>query len=188
VAIERDQVFPEVDDLVEKGNGMRLSKEVVKRFKALLKIGSVDECWPWRGRLQRYGELFVQGVRYDAHRLSAALNDMDPIGKIVCHRCDNPGCVNPKHLFVGTQLDNVADCISKNRRGTEGARHPRPRAKITEEQVITIREEYSKGLVSIANLARRYKMSHGGISDIVHERNWVHLLKREKIGGRHEWI
>lgn len=77
-----------------------------------------DGCWNWRGRLNEngYGSIKHEGKRIYAHRASYMLNT-GPIesGKVICHSCDNPKCVNPSHLWAGTQNENIRDMISKGR-------------------------------------------------------------------------
>ena len=87
-----------------------------KRF--LSKIKKTRYCWLWEGtiRSKGYGSFKIRNKVYQAHRLSYNLF----IGKIpdgldICHKCDNPTCVNPKHLFVGTASDNMQDCANKGR-------------------------------------------------------------------------
>jgi hypothetical protein len=83
-------------------------------------------CWLWRGMRssEGYGHLKLQGRRLTAHRLSwivahgspeDLLSDVDPGQWFLCHTCDNKNCVNPAHLFLGTQSDNTVDCVNKRR-------------------------------------------------------------------------
>lgn len=86
---------------------------------------SDDECWPWRGALggrkhktgTGYGKFTVNGRQYDAHRVSWELHNKRPIavGYQVLHNCDNPLCINPRHLDIGTNEDNMTDMQRKGR-------------------------------------------------------------------------
>lgn len=125
-------------------------------------VSKTSDCWLWQRRRTKfgYGELSFEGRHVTAHRLSYELaNGPPPAGARVLHRCDNPPCVNPEHLFVGSQADNVKDMDLKGRRRTargdaSGARtrpDRRPRgvrqwnAQLTDEQVMTLRARYDAG-------------------------------------------
>jgi hypothetical protein len=87
-------------------------------FWAKVRVGEPDECWPWIGCLGRrgYGDLTVLGEKRKAHRLSWEFaNGPLPAGAWVLHRCDNPPCVNPDHLFAGDSATNVHDMHAKGR-------------------------------------------------------------------------
>ena len=118
-----------------------------------------DGCWLYTGHRDPHGYgIISEGSRprrnVRAHRLSWELHcGTIPEGFCVCHRCDNPGCVNPAHLFLGTQLDNISDMISKKRATFQtkperlrhlGSQHGN--SKLTEETVREIRALYDGGL------------------------------------------
>ena len=89
-------------------------------------------CWPWTGARSGggYGYLWWRGRSRQAHRLSfAAANGSIPAGAFILHRCDNPRCVNPAHLFAGSHADNMRDMFSKGR-GRLPAGRARPTAEI----------------------------------------------------------
>jgi hypothetical protein len=102
--------------------------------------GGPEACWPWLGakNAKGYGS-FSAEKKERAHRLAFRLAnpETDIAGKFVCHSCDNPGCVNPAHLWLGTNEDNVADKVAKGRQ-VAGDRHGM--AKLTTEKVKFIRE------------------------------------------------
>lgn len=86
-----------------------------------------DVCWEWRGANGRYGQFGYQGGNYLAHRV-AYLMKRGPVDSadVVCHHCDNPSCVRPEHLFLGTHADNADDMLDKGRGGDRVGRRVRP--------------------------------------------------------------
>lgn len=133
----------------------------------------VGECWQWTAGAghRGYGMVYIGGRRAPgisrtraAHRVAYVLatgRDI-PCGMLVCHRCDNPPCVNPDHLFLGTYADNYHDAKRKGRH-TAGERHGR--LKITDEQVREIRAAVDAGTVK-ARLAERYGVSQTTIGRV----------------------
>lgn len=127
-------------------------------------------CWEWRGGLGRfgYGAMNVNGKTQRAHRVAWTIHRGDvPEGLCVLHRCDNPPCVNPAHLFLGTYLDNVRDMDEKGRRKS----NPRygkenGNAKLTSEQAAEIVRRYNSGEKGTA-LAREFGMSQPRVSAII---------------------
>jgi hypothetical protein len=120
---------------------------------------SGDGCWLWQGTIgnRGYGRTSYQNRTIGAHRLAwIYARGHIPDGQVVCHRCDNPPCVRPDHLFLGTFADNSADMVRKGRavNGPKGVTHPF--AKFTEDQVREIRRRYASADVSTHQLAREY--------------------------------
>lgn len=149
---------------------------IVARFHAGHIKGSPDECWPWLGTRTSddYGVFSIfdgHGIRerWATHRMSWVLaNGIIPDGLWVLHRCDNPPCINPAHLFLGTPADNSADMVAKNR----GARGERAGvAKLTAEQVLAIRADPRPDAV----IARSYDLSHVTVNGIKRGLHWRHL-------------
>lgn len=138
-----------------------------------------ETCWIWSGYTDKdgYGTLRALNKDYKAHRLSFLLFYGDiPKGMLICHSCDNPSCVNPKHLFLGTPKDNMDDMIKKNRqvhvRG-EGVGN----SKLTEEKVHLIRNYIRQGL-SDMQIAKIFGVSDGTIN-FIHQRKIWGWLKDE---------
>lgn len=159
-----------------------------------------DLCWPWTGATNQSGYgTFVggQGGRL-AHRF-AFIQAHGPIpdGLCVLHRCDNPPCQNPGHLFLGTQADNMADMKNKGRWVSGLALHPEliqrgeshwshlrpdrirrgvktPAAKLDDDSVRAIRRSVSEGVPQI-ELAARFGVSRGAISLVVSRKTWGHV-------------
>jgi len=125
-----------------------------------------------------------------AHRFSwTLLVGKIPDGLNVLHRCDNPRCCNPAHLFLGTQLDNRRDCRDKGRtaKGSRNGVHrflnentpppgqKRPHFKITPEKVAEIRQRFAAGGITKAALAREYGLCRPHVGDIIACRSWKHV-------------
>lgn len=137
-------------------------------------VDKSGDCWNWTALKndQGYGKFVIRNKQIFAHRFSYQLaNGVIPEGLFVCHHCDNPSCVRPSHLFVGTIQDNTADCVAKGR-NSKGEKHTS--AKLTENDVRQIRSEYASG-VSGVSLAKRYKICTPTISNIIHRKSWKHI-------------
>lgn len=91
----------------------------VAKLKENSKENKKTGCWEWRGGKHSfgYGKVFVRGKEYNTHRLmySLAHPEQDISGLNVCHHCDNPPCINPEHLYAGTQSQNILDCVKRGR-------------------------------------------------------------------------
>lgn len=141
------------------------------------KVHKTDGCWLWTASrfTNGYGQFTVSSPKKSpAHRYSWVLeNGPIPEGLYVLHRCDNPICVKPAHLFLGTQQDNMDDMVKKGRQSTlssPGAMNPH--SKLSWEQVQSIRREYIPKIITMKMLGRKYGVALGTINCILHERNW----------------
>lgn len=137
-------------------------------------------CWLWTGRTAPYGYGSLRrGMKLiRAHRLSWEIhNGPVPADLCVLHRCDTPSCVNPAHLFLGTQADNMADMEAKGRtrNGAPYYGEAHSQAKLTEAAVRDIRAKYATGRYSQRELAAEYEVTHTVIGDIVLRRSWKHI-------------
>ena len=140
------------------------------------KITRIPEagCWVWMGSTQvrGYGELISNNRKYLAHRASyEAFVGKIPEGMYVCHACDNVSCVNPNHLFLGTQKQNLQDMASKGR-STKGSKNPM--AKLDNYAVKQIREGIQKGLTD-SNLAKSWMICRQTINNIRNGKVWNHV-------------
>ena len=155
----------------------REQKPVIERLLAKTLIDDIDDinyCWFWIGGKDSdgYGLMDVDGKVKGAHRVSYEYFRGDiPEGMCVLHACDVPSCVNPAHLFVGTQQDNMDDKVAKGR-GNTGEKHGL--SKLTEDDVLRIRAA-SAGGEGQCSIAKRFSGDQSNISRIVSRKRWKHL-------------
>lgn len=147
----------------------------LERFLSRLSVRK--ECWEWTGSigkgLKNYGRFKVDGGWVFAHRYAwfLATGHAPPNDLMVRHTCDNPPCVRPSHLLLGTHLDNVADKVARGRQ-PRGVTHPL--AKLTEADVIAIRKA-SAGGESYSALGRQYGVTFHNIRRICLRLTWPHI-------------
>jgi hypothetical protein len=146
------------------------------------RVEKTDGCWLWRGqaRANGYGEFSGRGERHRAAHRYSYQTFVGPIpdGMFVCHSCDNPACVRPDHLWVGTPADNVADMVAKGRQATDKRVYrgeSNSQCKLSEDQVMAIRSEYRPRVVPQRELAKRYGVSQRLINKIIAREVWGHL-------------
>ena len=150
-----------------------MHKTAEQRFWEKVGKKREDDCWLWLGARHHtgYNQFDVGGKKVAAHRYSWILsfgnipNDIN-----VLHSCDRPSCVNPKHLFLGTQQDNVQDCKQKGRLNrAHGEKHGR--AKLTDTIVLDIKLKLEKGWLQ-KDVAKLYHVSQAHISRIALDKGW----------------
>lgn len=148
-----------------------LQPHEIERFWS--RVRKTDSCWLWIGAQSDfgYGRTVLRRVCYRAHRIAYWLSSGTwvPPEMQVNNRCDVPQCVRPEHLFLGTQLENLADAISKART-TRGSK--RKNSKLTEAQVLEIHSRLASGEPQ-SSIARAYGVSQSGISRIGSGLIWV---------------
>lgn len=155
-----------------------MNQKDIDRFWS--KVVKSDGCWVWKGETGRYGRgrIHAEGRYVQASHLSYRINrGAIPSGLFVLHSCDNPNCINPDHLFLGTQTDNMRDMARKGRgylqkhpEKTQGEKHPMH--KLTTDQVLMIRS--TKG-VKHGVLAKTFGVCRQSIDNIFSGKRWGHV-------------
>lgn len=148
-------------------------EDIVVRFWQ--KVDRSGDCWIWTAYRQRagYGQLTVNRRHWLAHRFAWLLcNGAIPMALDVLHRCDNPPCVRPDHLFLGTHSDNMKDCVAKGRHRNSPSRgEANHKAKLTVQAVRSIRERRDAG-ETMRSLARAYGVTRQNIRFITSGVTW----------------
>jgi hypothetical protein len=149
-----------------------------------VKVLKTEGCWYWMAHRNRdgYGMFSIRSIPKYSHRVSWELAyGPIPEGQWVLHKCDNPACVRPDHLFLGDVGINTRDAAAKGRSGPH--RHPRsyardvrgersPSAKLTAAQVVEIRSRYASGDGTLRSLGREYGIHNTTVGRIVKEESW----------------
>lgn len=144
----------------------------LSRFWSKVSKGGPDECWVWKASAPKgYGQFRVGRHMVRANRFSyelhkGGLSDTD----CVCHSCDNPRCVNPKHLFIGTNAVNSQDMKNKNRQAN-GERAGS--AKLRTDEILQIRS--LKGRMKQKDIGAMFGITQQAVSEIVNNKSWWHL-------------
>ena len=150
-----------------------MDQKYIDRFWSKVDIRDPDDCWPWKAGIgsSNCGQFFDGKKNFIASRFAYEITK-GPLVNEACHTCDNRPCCNPNHLFDGTQNDNIQDAVRKDRMA-KGENHGR--AKLTENQVLQIRQEYIPRVVTLKQLARKYGVCFARISNIIRRKNWKHI-------------
>ena len=152
------------------GHNSRFRGTLKERFEQFFDK-TPNSCWIWKGAKhpRGYGEFTINRKLKYASRVAYELyKGPIPEGYYVCHKCDNPSCVNPDHLFAGMQNDNLQDMVKKGR-SNYGEKHPH--VKLTEKDVLNIR----KDIRTQERIAKDYNVSRSTIEDIKAKRTWKHI-------------
>lgn len=154
--------------------GIKRWQNIRDRLLSSVRVNEAG-CWEWRLSLDKKGRGRIRngGSKMFASRASfIAFNGHIPDGMVVCHSCDNPSCINPSHLWLGTQKDNMQDMHEKGRYkgcAQQGERHSM--AKLSRDNVLKIRQDER----TQKEIARDYKVSRPLISLIKTGKLWSHL-------------
>lgn len=150
---------------------MRHAKTLVE-FLDMRTLRSSNGCWLWTGKTDDDGYGRTTDKWYRLHTKSGAhqLSYIAHIGPIpanmlVCHSCDNPTCINPSHLFLGTPQDNMTDKVLKRRQP----------AKLLESEVLAIRSIYQSGGITQADISVNYNVSEETIRQAINKTHWRHI-------------
>jgi len=166
--------FPASKYCSQKCMGKSKRLDVDKAFNERYTIAP-NGCWEWTSYKSKkgYGTIFTVDGTILAHRYSwEKVNGPIPKGLFACHRCDNPSCCNPDHIFIGTQMENIQDCVAKGRRNTRKGTAVNTN-KLTEEQVLRV--FYDTRLAK--EVAKDFGISHYTVAGIRLKKSWKHLLK-----------
>ncbi len=163
-----------------------LYKNRIAAFWHFVDKRKASECWEWKGSrdVKGYGRIKFKGKAHKAHRLSYEINvGTIPEGSLICHRCDNKLCVNPRHLYPGTSQDNTNDCAALGRiySGENHWSHLQPervlrrerhgRARLTTEIAAEIRKSFAGG-INRNQLAAKYGVNWSTINRVVRGEAW----------------
>lgn len=133
-------------------------------------------CWVWTsGKCVGYGVIKVCGKVFRTHRFSWMIhNGQISNGIDVCHKCDNPACCNPAHLFLGTDADNMRDRENKGR-GNQPCGIKVATAKLTADNVVEIRALYAAGGTTLMAIGAKFGVQFPAIYKIITRKTWAHL-------------
>ncbi len=179
----KSKIYQYCSTLCRDKSRLRISQDLKKRFHTLYEIDE-NGCWIFKkGKSSGgYGCITYKGKQQRAHRVSYLLFNGDiKKGLFVCHSCDRPSCINPTHLWIGTNQDNIKDMFSKNRKSHVGEKNTR--AILKEKEVKCIKIQLTNGH-KINDIAKKYKVSRPVIEKIKYGYTWKHLDNDSPKGYR----
>lgn len=154
-----------------------VSPQDAERFWSHVDIRTANECWPWTAGVNDardgYGRFWIKRIEYRTNRMAYWLHyGVDPGKDDACHKCDNPPCCNPAHLFKGTRAINLADMKAKGR-ASKGEH--RGAAKLTDNKVAEIRRQYYVDGLTQSAIAKQFDVSPSNVEHIVNFKVWKHV-------------
>lgn len=163
---------------------MKFTDKDSNRFWEKVDIAGDNDCWEWMACKMGngYGKIRWPKRLIGAHRVSWMIaNNKDiPNGMCVLHRCDNPGCMNPNHLFLGTHADNMQDAFDKGRNTNVGENGPN--SKLTHKQVVIIKKAIAETKIKYGHKtsfckcwANKFNVRWENIRAIVNNKSWTHI-------------
>lgn len=158
---------------ITNGSAIRMT-DIEKRFWSKVEVKERHDCWFWRAGKDKngYGMFWIKPQNQPAHKVAYKFEfGSFEKGLHVLHKCDNPSCVNPYHLFLGTNQDNIKDMIKKGRSLKGEKAHS---AKLTEIEVKQIKKLINEGMSS-GMISKRFKVHKSTIKDIKALRTWIHI-------------
>jgi len=174
---------------------MKITQADIKRFWSKVTIGAPDKCWNWQACAKNYfghGDFWVDGGSRSAHRIAWIIVYGEISGGVcVLHKCDNPPCCNPAHLFLGTLDDNNKDAASKKRfsSGKEHYSKTQPEKVLrgekigvsihTEEDIMCIRQMYVEGY-TYDELAEEFDTAKSTVFQVISGKTWTHIPNSAK--------
>lgn len=164
----------DVHTVLDKNGELLATRE--KRFWQQVQIGNDQECWEWQGKRELrmgYGEIRVFGIS-KAHRIAYFLATKKRPTLCVLHKCDNPPCCNPSHLYEGTQADNKRDCVERNRH-IKGERHHL--ARLTDETARYAYKQLHQFGRDPIDIADELGVAPGTIGHVARGETWMHVTK-----------
>jgi len=134
-----------------------------------------DACWPWKGVIDKDGcgryKHRKKSIRANRSAYEFFYKEIIPSGAFACHKCDNPSCCNPRHIFIGTPKDNAVDRSVKGRGAPQHAGH-NPYSKLKWDDVDFIRENYGRGWTQ-QSLAEKFNVTQPTVGRIIRNEAWV---------------